>query len=174
MKRIIAISTLAIATLVGFSSAANAADDTSTHSGTVTSVCSVKATAGTFGTDTKTTFNNVDFPTSLKSSGGKFETLCNNSSNTIKVENIAADNVLPTGFAAPTVTYTLANPTGGYVGNAILGADKAIDTETNGTVAHGFTTTTSDLGVVVKVAAPADKILQEGLYKVKMKATLTP
>lgn len=177
MKRIIAISTLAVATLVGFSSAANAAPDTdtSTHSGTVASVCSVKATAGDFVTDGKVDVNGVDFPTSLKSTGGKFETLCNKSTNNIKVENIAADNLLPTGAGAPTVTYDLAGISGGYVGNATTTASgTAIATATSGAVEHGFTTSTSNLGVVVKVAAPATKILQEGTYTVKMKATLTP
>jgi hypothetical protein len=174
MKRIIAISTLALATLVGFSSAANAADDTSTHSGTVESVCSVKATVGAFVTDGKANVNGVDFPTSLKSKDGKFETLCNKSTNNIKVENIAADP-LPAGAGAPTVTYDLAGISGGYLNNASTTATGTdIATATTGAVEHGFTTTTSNLGVVVKVAAPTGKILQEGKYTVKMKATLTP
>jgi hypothetical protein len=175
MKRIIAISTLAIATLIGFSSAANAAADTDTsiHTGTIGSVCSVKATNGAFGTDAKSNVNGVDFPTSLISTGGKFETLCNKATNNITVENTGV-NALPTGAGAPTVTYTLATATGGYVNNAILGADKAIATPTNGTVDHGFTVATSDFGVVVKVAAPATKILQEGTYTVAIKTTLTP
>jgi hypothetical protein len=175
MKRIIAISTLAIATLIGFSSAANAAADTDTsiHTGAVASVCSVKATPGDFVTDGKLPVNGVDFPTSLKSTGGKFETLCNKATNSIIVENTGT-NVLPTGAGAPTVTYTLNTPTGGYVNNTILAADTAIATPTTGTVDHGFTAATSNFGVVVKVAAPATKILQEGTYTVAIKTTLTP
>jgi hypothetical protein len=174
MKRIIAVSTLAVATLVGFSSAASAADDTSVHAGTVTSVCSVKATNGAFGTDAKVTVNNVDFPTSLVSTGGKFETLCNKASNDITVTNISVDNLLPTGAGAPTVKYNLTATSGAYLGNTILGVDKALATDSTGTIAHGFTSDVAPLGVVVKVAAPDTKILQEGTYTVKMKATVTP
>jgi hypothetical protein len=174
MKRIIAISTLAVVACFGFSSAANAADvsDISTHSGTVTSVCSVKATAGDFVTDGKAPVNGVDFPTSLKSTGGKFETLCNKSSNNITVEN-SGTNTLPTGAAAPTVTYALTATSGAYADNAILGT-KSITTQATGTVSHGFTNSTSALNVSVKVAAPNDKILEQGSYIVPIKATLTP
>jgi hypothetical protein len=175
MKRIIAVSTLAVATLVGFNSAASAADvtDTSTHSGTVTSVCSVKATNGTFATDASVTVNSVVFPTSLVSTGGKFETLCNKASNAISVAN-SGTNLLPTGAGTPTVTYDLAATSGAYTSNGILGTGKAIATASSGTIDHGFTNAAAPLGVVVKVAAPDTKILQEGTYTVAITATLTP
>jgi hypothetical protein len=175
MKRIIAVSTLAVATLVGFNSAASAADDTSTHTGTVTSVCSVKATNGTFATDTSESVNGVTFPKSLVSTSGKFETLCNKASNDITVENTGT-NDLPTGAGAPTVKYSLTATSGAYFtgSTGILGADVALATASTGTIAHGFTNAAAPLNVVVKVAAPENKILEQGTYTVRMKATVTP
>ena len=177
MKRIIAVSTLAIAACVGFSSAASAqaVTGTSTHSGAVIAACSVTSNAPATFTQITTSINGVSFPTSLTSTG-KFTTLCNTALNTTTVEKNATATV-PTGQPAPAITFDLsATGTSAYVGNGILGTNLVFATAvpTSAAVAHGYSTTPSDLDVAVKVAAQSGKILQDGTYTVVLKATVTP
>jgi hypothetical protein len=178
MKRIIAISTLAVAACVGFSSVANAADPSaiSTQSGTVAATCSVTGTDSTTTTPTTSNINGVDFPTAITLTGGKFTTLCNTASSTIKVEKNAAPTV-PTGTGAQTgqvVTYDLSGSGTVYSAVGFLTTGIGIDTIKTGTAVHSYSTIPSDLTVAVKVAAPPTQILQNGTYTVVLKATLTP
>jgi hypothetical protein len=176
MKRIIAVSTLAIAACFGFSSAASAGlTDTSSHSGTVAATCSVTGTAGTLAATVtnQVTLGGTNFPAELVSTGGKFTTLCNTASSGIQVEKNVAPTV-PTGQTAPTVTYDLSGLAGVYPAASFLTTGIGIDTVKTGTAVHSYSATPADLGVAVKVAAQSGKILQDGTYTVVLKATLTP
>lgn len=177
MKRIIAVSTLAVATLVGFSSAANAADATSNHTGTVAATCSV-TTADVAFTTTNTTINTVAFPTALTSTGA-FKTLCNNTSTVMTVDNFVG--VTGTAFpvdATPVVKYTLTTAAVGVYAAGLLGestiATPASVVSRTGATTHAYSATPSDLNVAVSVTPIGGKILQDGAYKVSLKATLTP
>lgn len=179
MKRIIAVSTLAVATLVGFSSAASAqVTATSEHKGTVVATCAVTGIGGTFTATGNTPFNIVNFPSELISSG-KFTTLCNTATSGIKVAKTIV--TVPTDqVPAPDVTFTTTSDstpavyTGAIIGTSGTGATA----ELTGNAVHRFNSATSDLNVAVKVTAPAGKILQGNAtndnYRVVLTATLTP
>ncbi len=171
MKRIIAISALTAVACVGFGSVAHAAPltATSSQSATVDPTCSLTATGGTF-TATTQTINTVAFPVSLASTGAKFTTLCNTATSTITVAKDSSSTV--PGGQTPVQTYSLTANGTTYPG--VAGTNVDLNTPSGGTAVHSYSNTASDIGVAVNVAAPANKILQDGTYTVVLKATLTP
>ena len=174
MKRIIAISALTAVACVGFGSVAHAAPGdltaTSSQTATVAPTCSLTSSApGNFAVTTAT-INTVAFPVSLASTTGKFTTLCNTATSNITVAKDAA-TTMPAG-QTPVATYSLTADATTYPG--VAGTDVALNTPTTGTAVHAYSNTASDIGVAVNVAAPANKILQDGTYTVVLKATLTP
>ena len=172
MKRIIAVSTLAVATLVGFSSAASAQTAESTHTGTVLATCSVTSNMPQTFSQNTTLINGVAFPT-LLTSAGKFTTLCNTVSSNITVAQQQAPT-FPNNQKAPTVTYDLSGSNTVYPSSGFLATAIPIGTSTTGIAVHAFSNSSTDLNVGVKVAAAANTILQSGDYSVILKATLTP
>jgi hypothetical protein len=173
------ISLLPMITVIGcvcLATAVNAQDATSTNSGTLTSVCSIKASPGTLQPNTNL-INGVNFPTEVTSTAnpGKFSTLCNKATNTIGVQRLSS--VLVPGDQGGLITYSYdlsATGTSAYVGNLLLGANILGTTVRNGSISHGFTKTASDLIVSVKAKVATGYILGEGNYRVEVKATITP
>ena len=172
MKRIIAVSTLAVATLVGFSSAASAQTADSTHTGSVAATCSVTSNMPQTFSQNTTLINGVAFPTSLTSSG-IFTTLCNTASTNITVEQKQAPS-FPANQKAPTITYDLSGSSTVYPASGFLTTAIPIGTPKTSPAVHAFSTTPTDLTVGVKVAAAPNTILASGAYSVTLKATFTP
>lgn len=174
MKRIIAISALTAVACVGFGSVAHgqAVTATSTQTGTVVTTCSVTGTGATF-TPTTSNINGVDFPVGLTGTGSKFTTLCNTATSAITVEKNAAP-AMPGNQTTPSVTYDLAGSAAVYPAAGFLTNGVDIDTAKTGTAVHSYSSTPSDLTVPVKITAQSGKILENGLYTVVLKATLTP
>jgi hypothetical protein len=157
----------------------NAAEtDTSTNSGTVLSVCSIKAVPGTLAPKTSlVNVNGVNFPTEVTSTAnpGTFSTLCNKATNTITIQRLS--NVSAPGDQGGNITYTYdlsAVAPSAYVGNTLLGDNITGSTVKTSSISHGFTDTASVLTVVVKAKAANGSILGEGDYEIKVKATITP
>jgi hypothetical protein len=154
----------------------NAEADTSTNSGTVLSVCSIKAVPGTLAPNTNLV-NGVNFPTEVTSTAnpGTFSTLCNKATNTITIQRLS--NVSAPGDQGGKITYTYnlsAVAPSAYVGNTLLGNNITGSAAKTSSISHGFTDTASDLTVVVKAKAASGYILAEGDYEIKVKATITP
>lgn len=154
----------------------NAEADTSTNSGTVLSVCSIKAVPGTLVPNTNLV-NGVNIPTEVTSTAnpGTFSTLCNKATNTITIQRLGSVSAPDEQGALITYTYDLsAVAPSAYVGNTLLGNDIAGSRVKTSSISHGFTDTASDLTVVVKAKAANGSILGAGDYEIKVKATITP
>jgi hypothetical protein len=189
MKRIIAVSTLAVATLVGFSSVANAADTgISTHEGTVAKTCAVIATNGTLAP----VANNIaavggNFPKVLSSATadtgtpGKFVTLCNTDPSQITIS--VGTVTVPAGQVGHTTAVALTSPSATVYPAAFLATTSAvapavIPNTSSTAVAHAFSALPTDLNVTVKITADTGKVLvgsaAAGSYSVPVTATLVP
>lgn len=178
MKRIIAVSTLAVATCLGFNSAVNAQTATSTHTGAVAKTCAVTATNGTL-TPVTNTINGGNFPKVLSSATsdggtpGKFTTLCNTDPSQISV---AVGTILvPNGQTGQSVNYTL-SATGTVYPATFLTNYASTATAGSTAVAHAFSDTPTDITVSAKITAGAGKVLVGSTtnYVVPIIATLTP
>lgn len=171
MKRIIAISALTAVACVGFGSVAHAqVSATSSQTATVAPTCSITSGApGNFAVTTQN-INGVDFPVSLASTTGFFGTLCNTATSNITIEKDAA-TTMPSG-QTPVATYTLGGDASLYPG--VLNVSTPLTTPINSAAKHNYSASAGDIRVKVNVAAPTNKILQDGTYTVVLKATLTP
>jgi hypothetical protein len=177
MNRIIPILAITVAGFVGLANAAQAGTPAnSTSSGTVAPTCSVTALPGTL-TPTTNIINGGNFPTELTSNAnpGKFTTLCNTATSTIKVQRLSSVSYPGDQGGVITYSYSLsATGTSAYVGNTILANGITGTTIKTGSISHAFSTTPSDLIVSVKANVANGYILGEGDYGVSIKATLTP
>jgi hypothetical protein len=171
MKRILTISTLAIAACVGFTSVASAADPsaTSVNSGTVTALCSVTTDGDQVFAATTTAINGVDFTTKL-SSTNTFSTLCNTASSTVKIDG--TPTTIQYG-GDPSVGYAVAATTQNVYTN-VPNQNVGIATSSSIAAAHGYSATPAVLTVSPYVWAKPGKVLQNGEYVVTIKATITP
>jgi hypothetical protein len=172
MKRILTISTLAIAACLSFNSVARAEDSsaTSTHTGTVAPTCSITSDGAKTFTTVTTTINGVAFPTKLTSTG-KFKTLCNTASSSIVISQDPATSYSKT--ADPSVGYFVTGPSDVYGNIPTLPVPVATPTAAI-TAAHGYSATPSELTVSPYVEAKTNRILEATSYTVVLKATLTP
>jgi hypothetical protein len=172
------ISLLPMITVIGCLCLATGvnAQTTSTNSGTVSSVCSIKSSPGTLKPNTNLV-NGVNFPTELTSTAdpSTFSTLCNKATNTITIQRL--NRVSAPGDQGANITYTYdisAPSSSAYVNNPLLGTNIPGSGVRTGSINHGFTQTASDLNVAVKAKAANGFILGQGDYEVKVKATITP
>jgi hypothetical protein len=178
MKRIIAVSTFAVATLVGFSSAANAGN-TSNHTGINPTVCAVGAVDGTLTPVTNTITGaggfSASFPTVMSSTGstGKFVTLCNVPLATLLITPGSVG--VPAGQTGHTTTYTLTGAAAVYP--TISGTYTTPATTSDPAVAHGLSVTPSEVTVSAAITAASGKVLVgssvPNSYSVPFVATLT-
>jgi hypothetical protein len=184
MKRILIVSTLAIATLVGFSSVASSADTgVSTHSGTAPKTCAVTATNGTLAP----VANNIvavggNFPKVLSSATadggtpGKFTTLCNSERGVISIS--VGTVIVPAGQTGETTTFKLSATGGVYPAGFLLPEYDSSATVGTNQVRHAYSETPTDLNVSAKITADTGKVLvgstAANSYSVPITATLTP
>jgi hypothetical protein len=181
MKRIIAVSTLAVATCLGFTSAAKAdTTATSTHSGKVTPTCAVAAVSGLLGAVANTNgFVNGNFPKVLSSSGaaggveGAFMTLCNTDPSQISVA--VGTVTVPAGQTGHTTEFALFG-SGTVYPTAFLTNYASTTTASSTAVTHAFSDSPAIITVTAKITAATGKVLvgSTTAYSVPITATLTP
>jgi hypothetical protein len=176
MNRIALVPIITVMGCLCLATGVNAEADTSTNSGTLSSVCSIKALPGTLAPNTNLV-NGVNIPTELTSTTnpGTFSTLCNKATNTITIQRLGSVSAPGDQGGAISYSYDLsATGSSAYINNSLLGTNITGPGVRTGSISHGFTNTASNLTVAVKAKAANGFILGEGTYEIKVKATLTP
>jgi hypothetical protein len=187
MKKIL-VSLIAVSTAFCLPSVANAQatpnSATSTLTGNVTPTCTVTATDGVLATGALVT----SIETASAADAGTFNTICNTSSSTIKVELVAPVSAdAPTGSTQVLLReYKLSGGTGTYapsaptdIASAATFSATPFNSPTGAGIHNNYSTTSSSMKVWGKVSVdPAGSSngqnLMAGAYKVKAIATVTP